>query len=162
MSVKKWITLAIIVVVGITGWLVFKNGKSLIHIEPVHEVEFETLKKGNSSGVTHHQAVTLRKQKQWNEVWKKMNSIYPNDISTPTEVDFDTEMLIVVFAGDKSSGGHDIEIVRLYQEASTIVAVVENTSPSQNDMVTTALTQPYHIIKTKKSDKEVIFKQSYD
>ena len=74
-------------------------------------------------------------------------------------INFNDEMIIAVFQGGHSSGGYSIKIKRINEKENSVEVFVKETSPSPLSGVTDALTQPYHIVKTKRVDKEVIFKR---
>ncbi len=76
----------------------------------------------------------------------------------PPEIDFNEEMILVVFQGEKSTGGYGIEINKIVEKENAIEVLVIETLPGYGCMVTEALTSPYHIVKLQKSTKEVIFK----
>ncbi len=72
-------------------------------------------------------------------------------------IDFSKETLIAVIDEKHSTGGYDIEIISLKNVKDKVICQYKKTSPK--GMVTMAFTQPFQIIKTKKIDKEIIFKE---
>jgi len=64
--------------------------------------------------------------------------------------------------GSKPTGGYDIKITGVKErEAEGLIAIsVEESSPGKDCIVSQALTSPYHIIETDKTDKEVVFDTS--
>jgi hypothetical protein len=73
------------------------------------------------------------------------------------EVDFNENMVLAVFMGEKVSGGYQVEITEVIETDDSIEIMVKETVPGEDDMVTMALTYPGHVIVVKESDKEVIF-----
>ena len=65
-------------------------------------------------------------------------------------------MVIVVNIGTKSSGGYAVEITSVEEDENLVVNFMTS-SPSPGSINTMALTQPYHIIQLKNSDKKVKF-----
>lgn len=76
------------------------------------------------------------------------------------KIDFQHEIVIAVFQGEKPTGGYKIEITKMVESDKNLIVYVETTSPCHNEEVTEALTYPCHIVKTKMTNKEVIFKVS--
>ena len=59
--------------------------------------------------------------------------------------------------GSKPTGGYDIKITGVKERESSVEISVEESSPGKDCIVSQALTSPYHIIETEKTDKEVVF-----
>src|SRR3990167_10377927 len=75
--------------------------------------------------------------------WQKLN---PN---SSTNIDFNQNTIIAVFAGPKSTGGYSIQVEKITDPGQNIVVNVRETSPGTNCLVTQALTDPRQIIKTE-------------
>ena len=74
------------------------------------------------------------------------------------EVDFKKDMVIAVSPGRKMTGGYDVEIVGIVEAEGKLVVEVLYTEPGPDAIVTMAITQPYHIVSTSKSDLPVEFR----
>ena len=61
------------------------------------------------------------------------------------EYDTDENIYIVVFAGEKPTGGYDLKIESLQMENDTLQVVVEETEPESSDHVIQVLTYPMSI-----------------
>ena len=72
-------------------------------------------------------------------------------------VNFSNESVIAVYQGMESTGGYKIEIMKINFEEDKILIYVKEISPPGGVPVSTAITGPYHIVKTKKIDRRVIF-----
>lgn len=75
-------------------------------------------------------------------------------------VDFSEYMVAGVFAGQKPSGGYEVEITGIEVVNNSLNIYYKETVPSAGQVVTTVMTQPFHIIKIKKSDAEINFKKT--
>ena len=51
-----------------------------------------------------------------------------------------------------------LRITKIIEKENSVEVFVKETSPSRESIVTQAFTEPYHIVKTKRVDKEVIFR----
>ena len=122
------------------------------------ELTFETISKGSYSGHDERKDYVIRESSEWENLWGKVQSRVSPTSDLP-DVNFNDEMVIAVFQGSHSTGGYAIEITKIVEKENSVEVFVKETSPSPDSMVTQAFTQPYHIVKTKRVDKEVIFKR---
>jgi len=140
------------------SFMVKNKQKSSIEKESTVILKFETIEKGFFSGFTERKNWVIRTQEQWMELWGTHTSIrIPHP--TPPPVDFGKEMILAVFTGQKPSGGFAVEITRVEKYENELVASFIEVRPPPDALVTQVLTQPYHIIKMKKSDLPVRFKK---
>jgi hypothetical protein len=78
----------------------------------------------------------------------------------PSTINFDDSMVIAVFAGQRTSGGNDIEIKKIVDHDNNIEVDVEETSPGSSCITTSVINYPSHIVTIPQSDKEVKFNTS--
>lgn len=128
----------------------------------IKDMDFKTISKGalfgdGAEGIEESNLV-IRNEKEWEALLAKMNSV--NNVSDRFQevpVDFSKEMVICVFDKIRSSGGYHAMIFRIqYINGKTTVAY-RIQKPGPKDMVTTVITQPYHLIKIEKREKEIEF-----
>ncbi|MBM2820739.1 MAG: hypothetical protein HW405_499, partial [Candidatus Berkelbacteria bacterium] len=89
-------------------------------------------------------------------LWQKMNQdIFP----TPAlpNIDFVAKTVIIVAAGQKNTGGFDIEITNIQKQSNQTLVYYTETSPAKNCLVTMALEYPYHAIEISKTSDEITF-----
>jgi len=120
------------------------------------ELAFETIEKGYVSGFRERSFRVVTNNSDWQNLWDIVNSIRTPQPPLP-EIDFTETMIIAVFQGCKPTGGYSIEITKVVETESALEVYVEETSPGPWCVVTCALSEPHHIIKIPKSDKEFIF-----
>ena len=118
----------------------------------------DTIEKGYRSGVRESLQLVIRNQDQWNVFWKRHSSTDDNPAPAPV-VDFDREMVVGIFLGEKPTGGYEVEIVRGEQcDSSRSFYYWEKSPPGA--MVTQALTQPFHLVRVAKYDNpQIIFRR---
>jgi hypothetical protein len=75
--------------------------------------------------------------------------VKPNDIINSN--------FILINIGEKSTGGYGIEVESVVEEADKIVVTIKETEPKAGQMVTTAITSPYAVLKIN-SKKPIEFK----
>jgi hypothetical protein len=74
---------------------------------------------------------------------------------TETNIDFTKYQIIAVVDQKYMNGGHSIDITSIMEDRNRIVVKVEKLKPGN---IASVITQPYHIVKMAKSNKEVVFK----
>ena len=117
-----------------------------INLKSAAPLTFRSLGKGYRSGVRAPLQVVARNQGEWAALWRQHVS---NDLTSrpPPAVDFDKEVIVALFLGDKPSGGYDVQISRAEQSSDALTIYYREKSPSPGSMVTQALTQPFHIVR---------------
>jgi hypothetical protein len=122
------------------------------------DVSFVTLDRGFTSGIRERKLLVIKTEKEWKDLWQTHVSISSPPKAVPV-VDFDKEMIVVAFSGEKPSGGHRMEIFKIEEDTGKreLRVIFRETKPPSGAMVTAALTQPYHIVKLKKTDLSVTF-----
>lgn len=76
-------------------------------------------------------------------------------LSPGTQLDFQTEMVIAVQMGTRNTGGYGIEVkgitrTQLPGGGYALDVTVESRSPAPGDMVTMAITSPFHVVKLRR------------
>uniref|UniRef100_A0A7S1BNW5 PrcB C-terminal domain-containing protein n=1 Tax=Corethron hystrix TaxID=216773 RepID=A0A7S1BNW5_9STRA len=112
-------------------------------------MSFETVASGASSGIERQIAEIVRSREDLERLWAEhgSNSIPPPD---PPSVDFDADMLVCVFRGTQSSGGYSVRVESVEEDGGGVIIRYTASDPGPMAMVTMAMTQPHHIVKTKK------------
>ena len=127
--------------------------------QPSIEKEFNTIEQGYHSGHTERKNYVVKDEAAWNTLWVKViDGRLP--IVGPADVDFQKDMLIGVFMGEQSSGGYEIKVSEILERKNTLDVYVAEKQPGPGEGTTTALSQPYHIVRTKTTDKDVKFKNT--
>ena len=62
-------------------------------------------------------------------------------------IDFNREIVVAIFLGEKPTGGFAVEIVRVGRQNGEFVVDYKEINPASGAMVTQALTQPFHIVR---------------
>jgi hypothetical protein len=122
-------------------------------------VAFQTIVKGSRSGVREPLQIAIRIQAEWDALWKRHVSIETNPPPSPA-IDFNKEIVIGVFLGEKPTGGYDVEIIRAEQSDGALVIHYREKSPLPGGIVIQALTQPFHIIRVVDDNFRVTFRRT--
>ncbi len=112
--------------------------------------------KGSYSGYPKAARLAIYNAEEWKGIWEKVNALRLPKPELP-KINFEKEMVIAVFMGERHSGGYSIEITSILKTEKEIVAAVEEKEPSPESLRTLALTSPYHIVVIKKYPLAVNF-----
>jgi hypothetical protein len=115
------------------------------------DVSFQTVVKGSRSGIREPLQIVIRSQTEWDALWKKHVSIEMNP-PPPPAIDFNKQIVIGVFLGEKPTGGYDVEIIRAEQTDGALVIHYREKNPPPGGIVIQSLTQPFHIIRVARDD----------
>ena len=119
---------------------------------------FETVAQGMSSRITSDQLEAIRDQTKWNEFWKSHDGA---DSEVPS-VNFVSETVIVVLLGRQPSAplmNNAVNITTVENERGTKLVIhydllVPSSGCFDRDL---SASQPHHIIKIPRNDKEPVF-----
>ncbi|MCG9479098.1 MAG: protease complex subunit PrcB family protein [Actinomycetia bacterium] len=115
------------------------------------EIDFETLARGYNSSAEDKNYYVVADQQNFAQISEKIDQ---QQIDT---VNFGQEMVIAVFQGRQSTGGYEIEVEKVVRTTENLKVYINETVPDPSDMVTQALTSPYHLIKLPKVDLQAEF-----
>ena len=113
-----------------------------------------TVAQGAYSGISDASEVVVRSPAEWGALWKAHAGLKP----IPA-VDFSQEFIAAVFLGTRPSGGFGAEIVGTRRDAAALVIEYRERAPAATDIVTQALTSPFHIVKVPRFDGPIRFRK---
>jgi len=98
----------------------------------------------------------IRDAAVFGEFWNRLHE-GQNPLPPVPEIDFSRDMVVVTVLGTKPTGGYDTEITEIAAGGGRVGILVTNGIPGSDCGVTTALTNPYHIVRLERSDLEAAF-----
>lgn len=110
------------------------------------------------TGVHDKQRLVLKNEAAWNQMWSQIVAGREPKPPLP-EVNFVTEMVVVVAMGTRSSGGYAIDIDAVYESDGKLYVDVLETSPGASCFVTGALTAPLHAVRVRRHDGAILFSE---
>jgi hypothetical protein len=119
-------------------------------------IPFTTVAQGSNSSISVPNKLVITTSGQWQQLWQDMHSSRAPIPALPT-IDFDTTMVIAVFAGEHPTAGYSITITQITDEGDHIQVNVKTTQPAAGGMTLQVLTQPYHLVQLAKSTKPIQF-----
>jgi hypothetical protein len=117
-------------------------------------MEFTTLARGATSQIEAPRTVVVRTATEWAVLWKQ----HAGD-GKPPAVQFTRSMVIGVFAGTRPTAGYAVEISQIETRDGGLLVTYRERQPGPDDMVTQALTAPFHIVRTDLHRGEVTFQR---
>ena len=111
-------------------------------------VSFETIDIGYSYPHRERRDYIIQTQQEWDDLCS------PSDAP---DIDFSSNIVLAVYMGEQFTGGYHIEIMNISENAFFIRVYIRETSPSPDQGVTSAFTQPYHIVKLNRIPKFIVF-----
>jgi len=120
--------------------------------------DFVTVAQGDGSGIALARRAIVRDAADWRALW----SAHAGPESPVPAVDFDSQMVAAVFAGERPSPGHTIEIVDAHLAGPILRVVVEERFPARGTMKPQVIVTPFHIVTLPRYDGEVRFSERHD
>lgn len=108
-------------------------------------LKFETIDQGTYSGITEKKAVLITDEASWGALWKS----HTQEGAAPA-VPFGQESVLAVYLGERSSGGYGVTVSEVRIDGSKVIVTVQETKPASGTMTTSAITQPFHLVKLAK------------
>jgi hypothetical protein len=113
-----------------------------------------TVAQGAYSGISDASEVVVRSRAEWDALWKAHAGLQPVPAA-----DFSKEFIAAVFLGTRRSGGFSAEIIGTRREEAALVIEYRERVPAASDIVTQALTSPFHIVRVARFDGPVRFRK---
>ncbi len=109
------------------------------------EMEFETIERGSNSGYTVAECAAVSDEEEFRGLWRRLHSPR-STIPDPPELRFDRGLVLAVFMGQQPTGGYAVTIRSVRRAADELVVEIDRREPGADEMVTQALTSPYHLV----------------
>lgn len=120
-------------------------------------VSFQTIGRGENSGIQDALTAVYRTQKEFDAFWATHVADGGHPPNAPP-VDFTTQMVAAVFVGEQLTGGFGVEVTTVEQKEDGAFVVNFVTSvPPPGAMLTQALTQPHHVVIVDTTANAVTF-----
>jgi uncharacterized protein (DUF885 family) len=102
-------------------------------------VEFSVLATGASSGHEGGRTVELiTNENEWRRAWAVFGGGRPQP-----EINFNSRACVVVYQGQKPTGGHSIEITEIRRDGTVLAVKVNERRPAFGDVTTQVITSPF-------------------
>ena len=122
---------------------------------------FTSLSKGNLFGTGSEgfkkENIVISSKEEWKVFLSKIDTTNKVSETFENAIDFSKEMIVVAVDKVRNTGGFSVEIIEVVKEENTFLIKVKSKGPKPFDMVTSAIIQPYHIVKINKTNKKIKF-----
>lgn len=149
MRIPSTMTFVILLIINISGSSFIK-----LNIGEGEKLYFETIRKDYYSSHINKSDYTIDTHQEWENLW---NLTFSNFDSMPT-INFTENTIIASYLGRKPTGGYSIEIIGILENSDQVNVYVGEKYPSEGMGTTQLVTHPFHIVKTEKITKTIIFK----
>lgn len=111
----------------------------------------ETVVESSYSGIREPTRRLIITSSGWEQFWRQ---VHDGDTSAPEPpaIDFDQHAVVAAGMGERSSGGYSVAIESVAVSGDTLFAEVRESSPGEGCVVTGALTQPVHAVRSPARD----------
>jgi hypothetical protein len=116
------------------------SGPDQVSDKTVSELEIRRIGRWISSGIKGARRLVIRDPATWSRFWSELGA------GVRPQVDFGRDLVIAVASGERTSGGHDIEVQRVTRSGGDLRIELLATSPGPECMTTAALTQPVDVV----------------
>jgi hypothetical protein len=106
------------------------------------DLEIRRIGQWTRTGINEARRLVIRDANTWASFWSELG------VGERPAVDFTSDIVVAVAAGQRPSGGHGIAITRISQASGALTIEVTETSPGPNCMTTGSLTQPVDVVVT--------------
>ena len=121
-------------------------------------LNFDVILERATGGRIEKEIVIISDQNALKSIYNELNLSQEPSYEVPI-INFETELAIVFFMGQKNTGGHNISVKSINESEKYVILNYEEKGPKPTDMVTMVITQPYCLVKIKKPSKELKFTQ---
>ncbi|HLL70627.1 MAG TPA: DUF885 family protein, partial [Pyrinomonadaceae bacterium] len=105
-------------------------------------VEFSVLATGTQSGHEGGRSVELvTNENEWRRAWAVVGGSRPLP-----EINFSSRAVIVVYQGQKSTGGYSIELSEIRRDGTVLALKVNERRPAFGDVTTQVITSPFVVV----------------
>ena len=120
------------------------------------EINFTEIGKGSlfGNGVENisQSNLVINNQTDWQSLISQMNSVNNvSDTFSETSIDFNNYIILAVILEIKGNGW-EVEISNIVENEANITVTVE-----EAELINSVINQPYHLVKTPITSKEIVF-----
>jgi hypothetical protein len=105
-----------------------------------NELDIRRIGQWTRTGIGEARRLVIRDANAWAAFWSELG------IGDRPRVDFSRDVVIAVAAGQRPTGGYEIAIHRVVNNAGELTSEVVETTPGPNCMTTGSLTQPVDVV----------------
>jgi hypothetical protein len=108
------------------------------------------------SGYSQPTTLVIRDRGAWQAAWSQMNGYLTPAPPTP-EIDFSSDMVILVASGSHNSSGYDVMLTSALKADDLVTVRALERSPAPNCGSLTVITSPVDVARMSRQDGRVVF-----
>ena len=129
---------------------------SVNSVDVPRTVDFSVLATGRNSGYEGARSIQLiTNRNDWLNAWRVIGG---GSTGSMPEVSFDTRAILVVYQGQKRTGGYGISIVEIRREGTALIVRVNEQTPKPGEMTTEVLTSPFIAVSIPRPPEGTVIK----
>jgi hypothetical protein len=141
------VLLAVAACAGLEGWLGRQAAAPAL-------VPFTSVAHGASSGIAESGEIVVDSAQTWRALWARHA---PG--TSPPSVDFTTEVIVGVLAGERSSARYEVDIVAIERHSKETTVVYRVSDPQREELVGETLMAPFHLARLPRQLLPIRFEQ---
>lgn len=118
-------------------------------------IPYFSIAQGTASGIVDPLEIVIQSGQEWRKLWER----HAPSGSAPPPVDFTTQVVVGLFAGQQPTAGYEVQIVKVDHERTRVTVSYQVRSPSKEALVAQVLTQPFHLIRLPRLSLPIQFKR---
>src|SRR5947209_1050941 len=129
---------------------------SVNSVDVPRTVDFSVLATGRNSGYEGPRSLQhITNRNDWLNVWHVIGN---GSTGSMPEVTFDTRAVLIVYQGQKRTGGYGISIVEIRREGTALIVRVNEQTPKPGEMTTEVLTSPFIAVSIARPPEGTVIK----
>ena len=149
MKEKILFSLSVIIIMILTTYI------SMLPPRGVNTVEFETVAKGQYSGISERNTFVINTKEEWISFLNKFKSDEEKNELDNVTFEEGTYTFVAVTMYENQTTGYGIEIREIYNFPNYLKLDIYQEVPCAGCILESKITRPFHIIKLSKTNKEI-------
>ncbi len=141
-----WWVLAICGILGIVVLFLFMREVAGAWLYST-AVAYEVIADGPVSPLREAKNFIIVSTEEWRDMWLY---VHGSQVAPLPAVDFSRYVVLALFLGEKSSGGHSLDIVGMRSVGDSLIVSVDELSPGEGCSVFAGVTTPFTFVAVKK------------
>lgn len=112
-------------------------------------VAFSVLAEGDQAGMDERKNYRIRTSEELSYFWTLSHGEHAPPVPT---VDFEAHDVLVVFDGQKPSGGYDIGVTRIVDAAARREVTIRHVEPGSGCITASVITSPFEFVVVQRSE----------
>jgi hypothetical protein len=149
MKEKILFSLFVVIIIILTTYI------SMLPPRGVNTIEFETVARGQYSGISEKNTFVINTEEEWVSFLNKFKSDEEENGLENVTFKEETDTFVAVTMYENQTTGYGIEIREIYNFPNYLKLDIYQEIPCAGCILESKITRPFHIIKLSKTNKEI-------